>query len=266
MTEDEKQWFEDLHQFMGQYVTIVVDGFYERWNMFPIDLYDAEKSEVIGGLLSRQATLSIELANSPLIWTGHVAPLILRCMTDVQITLAWILDNPEERVKQYILYGLGQEKLFIQYLKDRNPQDAMGIEDQIERMIQYKEQWLNSQRADYLTEVNVGSWSGKSTRDMARECGCENLYRYAYVPFSSVVHNMWPHISQYNMQQCTNPLHKFHKVPGLFDFKSDPDYVYRSAKYVSESYSIFDECYKLTIDTPLPQPWFEQEFQKLLDT
>ena len=70
---------------------------------------DKHVHEAIGGLLARQATLAIELARSPMMWIGNVAPLILRCMTDAYITLAWILDDRGDRAKKYTEYGLGQE-------------------------------------------------------------------------------------------------------------------------------------------------------------
>jgi len=136
--------------FMDKYCSLIIEGFRERWKKWEIEIYDSETYEAIGGLLSRQVTLSISLASAPQIWNGHIAPLILRAMTDVHITLAWILLDPKERAKKYILYGLGQEKLYIEHLKS----EAVEEDNRINLMIEVRESWLNSQRADFLTEVN----------------------------------------------------------------------------------------------------------------
>jgi hypothetical protein len=255
----EKEEINDLLRFMDDYCEIVISGFRERWAKWEIELYNSETYEAIGGLLSRQVTLSVNLAISPTIWNGHIAPLILRSMTDAHITLAWILLDPDQRAKKYILYGLGQEKLYIEHLKNEDQED----DERVKRMIEVRESWLNSQRADFLTEVNVGNWAGLDTRKMATEADCSGLYKFAYTPFSGVAHNMWQHISKYNLIPCKNPLHKYHQVADILKIGSDPDYVYRSAKYVDRSFEAFDEKYKLEITTPMPHDWFVEEFNKL---
>lgn len=251
----------DVMEVMKSYCDVVEAGLNERWDKLPVEIYESETYEAIGGLMARQATLSIELALSPSIWTGHIAPLILRCMTDAHITLAWILVEPAERAKKYILYGLGQEKLQIEHLKA----DADTDDEQIRQLIELKESWLNSQRRDFMTEVNVGNWAGLNTRQMAIESGCEGLYKFAYTPFSGVAHNMWQHVSVYNLKPCANPMHKFHKVATIREVPIDPDYVYRSAKYVDRTYKSIDEKYNLKIGTKMPLEYFVEEFDKLHD-
>ena len=249
----------EIMKVMQSYCDVVRAGMDERWEKLPVEIYDTETYEAIGGLMARQATLTIELAQSPPIWNGHIAPLILRCMTDAHITLAWILNDPQERAKKYILYGLGQEKLQIEHLKT----DADQEDEQIKQLIEMKESWLNSQRRDFMTEVNVGNWSGLDTRKMSQESGCEGLYKFAYTPFSGVAHNMWQHVSIYNLKPCGNPMHKCHKVPTVLEAPLDPDFVYRSAKYVDRTYEAIDEKYDLDIKTPMPLDYFVDEFNKL---
>src|SRR5699024_4678669 len=132
-------------------------------------------------------------------------------MTDAHITLAWILENPKERSREYVRYGLGQEKLFLEYLKNESDSIPEGeIEEQISEMIEARESWMNSQLLEWAIEVNVGSWSGTSVREMASASGCEYLYKFAYVPFSGAAHNMWQHVGVYNVVPCENPMHKNH--------------------------------------------------------
>jgi len=253
---------DEMQRISESYCQIVEAGLQERWDKMPVQLYDSETYEAIGGLLARQATLTIYLALSPSIWNGHIAPLILRSMTDAHITLAWILIDPKERAKKYILYGLGQEKLQIEHL--RAERDKKEDKDTLDELIKAKEAHLNAQRVDFLTEVEIGSWSGHNTRELAQEAGCEDLYKFAYTPFSAVTHNMWQHISIYNLRPCGNPLHKYHRVPAIADMPVDPDYLYRSAKYVNKSYHAVDSKFDLQIETGMPLKYLETEFDKIL--
>ena len=263
MTESPGNWGVNLGKVVEKYIDVVREGLEERWKSIATELYEHEPHEVIGSLLARQATLTIQLASAPQIWNGHIAPLILRCMTDTHITLAWILNDPINRAKRYILYGLGQEKLYIEHLKAGK---ASGEGSEVDQIIQVRENWLNSQRHDALTEVDVGAWSGMNTRDMAEEADCKSLYNYAYLPFSGVVHNMWQHVAIYNLKQCRNPLHKFHRVPTIAEAPFHPDFVYTSSKYVSRSFKAVDEKFALSCKAPYPVDWLFNELEKLSGT
>lgn len=248
-----------ITEFMQSYCEIVKKALDERWNKIPLKVYDSEVYEVIGGLLARQATLSIQLAENPMIWNPHIAPLILRSMTDAHITIAWILsENFEERAKQYILYGLGQEKKLIEHYKNESENNK-----DLEELINFKEKWVEGQRYPFLTEVNLGSWSGSNTRKMAIEADCESLYKFAYEPFSAVAHNMWQHICMFNLKKCSNPLHKKHRVPIIPDIALDEDYVYRSSKYISKSFASFDKKFNLTIETKMPDDWYLENIESV---
>jgi hypothetical protein len=211
----------------------------QRWKHWRIDLSRGEVHEVIGALLTRQVTLATQLAQSPAIWNGHIAPLILRAMADVYIALAWILKEPDARARQFILYGLGQEKLQLEHRKAQLAERELTPEEQL--MIEVSEAWINSQRFAFLTEVNLGSWSGLSTREMADQAGCLDFYNYVYTPFSACAHSMWHHIARYNLTQCSNPLHQYHRIPQALEQELDPHYLYLAAKYLQKAFATFDE-------------------------
>jgi hypothetical protein len=252
----ESRWH-PLDSFIHGYCEVVKSGLRQRWARHKSEIYHNEISEAIGGLAARQTTLAIEIAKNPGIWNGHVAPLLLRTMTDTHITLAWIVADPLARSREYIRYGLGQEKLFIEYLENEADLAPAGeLDERMEEMINARKSWLNSQMMDWAIEVNVGSWSGKSAREMAAEAGCEGLYKFAYVPFSGPTHSMWQHVGIYNMVVCENPLHKNHRVPVVPEPDIDPDYLYRSAKYVSRTFELLTASLALHCDVPLPIKYF----------
>lgn len=215
--------------------------------------YKHKTYEVIGALLARQSTLSIELARNPSIWNPHISPVILRSMTDALITVSWLMkDNYEEKAEGFIKYGLGKEKVLIEHYKAEKTEDD-DFKEQYEQMIQYREDWLNGQRYDFLTEVDTSSsWAGVGTRKMAFESNCESLYKFAYEPYSSASHNTWQHISKFNLKHCSNPLHKKHKIPIVPDISSDINYLFNSAKYLSKTFEAVDNKFDLEVETPDP--------------
>ena len=247
MTDESAIW-DGVSELAENYVRTVRAELSERWSNWDIDLSENEMHEVVGALLARQVTLATQLACSPSAWNGHIAPLVLRSMTDVYINLAWILEDPVQRSRQFILFGLGQEKLDIEHRRQELKREGKSDEDDV--LIKAKENWINQQRYTFLVEVNVGSWSGKPTRILAEESGCLDLFRYAYTPFSAAVHSTWNHVGRYNLTQCSNPLHKYHRIPIDRDFSPDIDYLYRAACYVEKTFQLFDE--KTKNKTSLP--------------
>jgi len=224
-----------------------------RWGKWDIDLSHSEVYEVLGALLARQVTLARQIAECPPIWNGHVAPIILRAMADVYISLAWVLKDPVERSRKFVHYGLGQAKLHLEHRKaeignkEPTPKEKM--------LLDASEAWINSQRFTFLTEVNVGSWSGISTRQMAEEADCIDFYNYVYTPFSACAHSMWHHIARYNLKQCINPLHQYHQVPYDPELPIDPHTLYLGAKYLEKTFSAFDN--KFAIKTGVPSAYKE---------
>jgi hypothetical protein len=258
---------EDIHiellHVINAYIAAVRNEMKIRWESWQIDMSEIEKHEVVGALLARQVTLGTQLASAPPIWNGHTAPILLRSMVDNYINLAWILrEDSLNRSKQFIEYGLGQQKLIIEHRKEE--MKKRGIKDaEDDPSIKALEDWINSQRYTFLTTVNIGQWAGMDTRKMAEEAGCLDLYRFAYAPFSSSVHNQWNHISRYNMIPCTNPLHRYHKIPIDPDLETDIDYFYRAAKYVEKAFKLFDEKMKIKIKAKSSLEQLEANLDKL---
>lgn len=209
-----------------------------RLQTWPSDFAKNEEHEVLGALLARQTTLAIRLAESPSIWTGDVAPIILRAMADVHITVVWIMKDALERSRQFIRYGLGQAKLNLEHRKASI--DPALPDPQHQMFIEALEAWINVQRFTWLTEVNLGSWSGKNVREMAEEAECLDFYNFVYGPFSACSHSTWEHVERYNLQKCQNPLHRLHRVPVVPDAPLDPYYLRLAAKYLRKTLHAFD--------------------------
>lgn len=219
----------------------VHQDFRNRENAWDVDLGKPQERQVLLALLARQATLAIEIVSNPGIWNPNTAPIILRAMADVHITLVWLMQNPEERVPLYVQDGLGSIKLEIAHRKEQLEKGDKQGGDQSKAYIEYLEHWLDSQQLEFLTEVNLGSWSGKSTRVMAQEAGCIDFYNYVFQPFSSAVHSYWSHVGRINVEHCQNPAHNFHLLPVIHSFEPDTHWCRMAGKYFAKTLSSFDE-------------------------
>jgi len=165
--------FEDLLQAIEDRIRRELRG---RCEAYAPDFRMPEVFSALTALLARQAALAIEFVSAPQLWNSHSAPLFLRAMADVHITLSWILLDPNTRARKYIDHGLGQAKLELEHRKSRMESADEDSKEGLKQIIQAGEAWINVQRWHLLVEVNVGAWSGKTTREMAEEAGIIDFY------------------------------------------------------------------------------------------
>ena len=219
-----------------------------RLEAWPPDFAHIHVHEVIGGMLARQATLAKDVARAPVLWTGHSAPILLRAIADAYINTAWLLLDPVERCRNFIMFGLGQAKLELEHrraqigARESTPQEAAILEA--------GERWIDNQRIGWLLDVDLGRWSSLSVRQMAEEANCIDFYNYVYMPFSACAHSMWHHISRYDLRECGNPLHRYHRRPISEASVPDIHYLTLAAKYWSKTISTFDRAHGFVIPGP----------------
>lgn len=252
----------NISAIINSYIESINNDLKKRWNIWEKDLNNKEIYDVIGGIISRQTALTIQFVNSPNIWNGEIAPIFLRSMADNYINLAWILISPKERSKEFILHGLGQMKLNLEHRKKQIESD--GQDANKDKLIEFEENFINSQRYTFLTEVNLGSWSGKSMRAMAQEANCLDFYNYVYQPFSSCVHSTWGHISKYNVIVSDNPLHRFMYKPNIIEFDPDIFYLDLAAKYLAKSISAFDREFEMKFEEDSSYQLLQKELGNIL--
>ena len=219
-----------------------------RLDAWPPDFAQVHVHEVIGAMLARQATLAKDIAQSPALWTGHSAPILLRAMADVYINIAWLLLDPADRCRKFILFGLGQAKLELEHRRAQI--GAREPTPQEQAMLESSESWIDSQRIGSLLDVDLGKWSSLSVRQMATEAECIDFYNYVYTPFSACAHSMWHHNARYNLKKCSNPLHRHHRRPTSESFAPDMHYLTLAAKYWSKTIGTFDRTYSVEVSGP----------------
>lgn len=230
--------FEKTHQIIESFIERALSGLKMRSESMPFDSANEEIYIVATALLARQVTLATQFASAPQIWTGHSAPLFFRPMTDVQITLEWITAEPLSRSKSYIEYGLGQAKLQVEHWKkalENEPQN-----ENLQQGVKNIAEWIDSQHLSALVNVNVGSWSGESTRKIAEEVGILDFYNYAYSPFSNCVHSTWFHIGRYNLRRSESPLHCYRFLPDITECDPNIEELILCSKYLDKTFNFFD--------------------------
>ncbi len=212
-----------------------------RCEEYKPDFQAPEVFSVVTALLTRQATLAIEMASAPQLWNGHSAPLFLRAMTDVHITLSWILLDARTRARQYIDHGLGQAVLALEHRKKEMDSVDTDSKEMLERLISAEEAWINAQKWSFLVDVNIGAWSGKSARQMSEEAGILEFYNHAYTPFTQCAHSTWYHVGRYNSGPSESPLTRQLWIPRILDSSSDIWNLHLAAKYLDKTFDLFDE-------------------------
>lgn len=234
---------EILTDTIQEYISNVQDEFKHLWNIWEVDLSKKEVYEVIGGVIARQMSLAIHFIISTNNWNNEIAPIVLRSMADNYINLAWILKNPDDRVKKFINHGLGQEKLIVEHRRNQATADGINPEDDI--IAKASSAWIDFQQFHFLTVVDLGSWSGQSVYKMAEEADCKDFYNYVYQPFSTAVHNMWNHIGKHNVRMSDNPLHRHLLIPTIPELTISLEYPKLAAKYVDKCLDKFHQHFGL---------------------
>ena len=195
-----------------------------------------EESEIVGAVVGRQGSILQGFAGGgPMNWTAAVAPLFLRPMADITIRCRWMTeDESGKRIRQYMEHGYGEAKGYIEERKKlvERTQDPEQRKMQ-EGAILHDTVWIEHWRSLWSVDVIEGEpGRRRSIGDMARECGKEDLYHWAYATWSAAIHGSWYHVGRYNAAYCDHPLHS-HSVRGTIGERAfDMDYLFRGCKYL----------------------------------
>jgi len=181
-----------------------------------IDLTNTKRFEVLAGLLSRNAQWMMDMACDMGMLISPHYQIVIRCMVETLLRIKWYaLKASDEDFVRFQQFGLGQEKLFVEHLKT---EESRGLWNQeaLEREIEVREGWINSQRLTSFLDVDLGGGpEGKDLRRLAEDIDVLRLHRLFFSPLSSAVHGHWNTIASVNMIPCANELHGLHYLPAV---------------------------------------------------
>jgi hypothetical protein len=164
------------------------------------------RHDVSFGLILYASALALEMT----LGYGHKMAggrIMLRSIMETYITLHYL--KKQDNDKEWLAYredGAGKTKLaFLKNLDAEEKPDFIDI-DRLENLAN-EEMWLE------FRDVNIGAWSKKDLRKLATECGVKDVYDKYYDWASGYAHAQWVCIRDTAFSICSNPLHRFHKIP-----------------------------------------------------
>ncbi len=259
MSDSNKEKF--IYELINSFCDKVKEEVFFIIKKIPINLMEPHVHSVLSALLARQGTLATELCRAVSAWNYHSAPLFIRSMVDVHITIAWLMEEPFDRCLKFVEYGLGQEKLQIEHFKAKLIKEGKDPEEN--EQIQALENNINAQKYTFLLPVELGSWSGKSTRDMAIECGLQDVYNFSFLSFSRCVHSTWNHISRFNSRPSDSALHRYTFVAEMPEFTPDIHQLDTVARRVDETINLFQRYLSLPEDSQIIDKWLDAKLEEL---
>lgn len=238
----------DQLQQLNEAMEAVVEGFtriaQSATKMAKLDLYDVDRDEVLFGLLGRQYRLFKVLAENISLWTADVGTMFHRIMVDTLITLKWLIQQTNSSLfSQFKHFSLGKQKLLqlhVQDLVEQGREDLRHFEEEVTEEI-------NEEIWEALLSIDLGgTFAGLDMRKMAHEVDLREMYNLVYSPASSELHGEWTSLKKFNLVRCSNPLHRFHRLP---HFSSEhflfPRAIVHAGHILSETLSIWLEAYHL---------------------
>jgi len=136
---------------------------------------------------------------------------LLRSLVEVHITLAYLVAKDDAKIwRMYRAHGTGQAKLAFLKLVEREHDDLPKHVD-----VRTLEQLANEDMWQEFVSIDVGQWADLTVRKMADEAGVKDVYDAYYVWPSGFVHGHWGAVRDSVFDICTNPLHRFHRIPRL---------------------------------------------------
>ena len=203
--------------------------------------------EVAECLLARNASIYMELATSPTLWRGTVAPMLLRPMIEVNINLKYIAMDPVERAEKFIAYGLSQGKMFSENFAKEEEEGHEGVwEVLFKEATRIWEEFVEEERKLEDVKVKWGDWEGGNTRKRAQEAGMAGVYRHGWNMFSPCIHGTWQFVGRFNGFR-TSPGGRLKGRITAGEGEWTPHYLYVGAKYLDASIETFDEAFHISI-------------------
>lgn len=204
---------------------------------YKYDLYETLKDEILLGLFSRIVRLFVSYVNDPNLWARDLSGIMLRCIVDTAITFAYLVEKGSlDDFMNFKKYGEGKEKLLMLHLQDSYT-DKKAVNN---KGVDELEIDLGGGFNPELIEIELAGWTKKSSRDFAKLCGFEDLYKLVYDPASSDIHGTWTSLKSSNLVYCTMSLHRYHKMPSFIV----PPLFIQNIKIVHE---LYERCYNLGV-------------------
>jgi hypothetical protein len=181
---------------------------------FPVDLFRPAQHEVLCGMVTRTARSVLAVLDAPHMWCSEHGAGIIRQLAETEIVMTWMDRQDPEVYERYQNYGIGKAKLQRRRMSELAEKFEGNPPALLVQALERAQQRLGGDWGEEFINVSLDStFAGISVRQMALDCGLEDLYRYVYQGASAVTHGEWDPIDDQMMTRCGNPLHRWHRLP-----------------------------------------------------
>lgn len=150
-------------------------------------------NDVLTALCTRQARLTKQLATTPSLWNDHVGLLVLRTITELHITVAWLRRDPTDRAHRFVAGSLHAVQV---ELEERYRELGLRAPTSDERaMLDGQERWIANQEMA-LHSTGVAITPLPPVDRLAEEAGCSDYHRSVYAPFDGYARSLWHHVER----------------------------------------------------------------------
>ncbi|WP_206453341.1 DUF5677 domain-containing protein [Aurantimonas marina] len=158
------------------------------------------------GLVLFATSLYVEI-NSSSIHRLSASRIALRTIVECFINLSYLSKEDNETIwLQFRNYGIGKAKLaFLKNVDEDKTPDFIDVEK--------LEFFANEDYWQEFIDIDLGSWSSKTLRDIAVASSVKDVYDKHYDVLSAFSHGNWLAVRHVVFDTCLNPLHRFHRVP-----------------------------------------------------
>lgn len=173
-----------------------------------LDTYSREKDEVVNGLFFRIFRFYHSFLIDFHFWASDVAEIMYRTILESLIYLEFLAnEDNEELYKEFVKYGIGQEKLFKAHLATMIDEKKIKSTPEI---VNYVNSSSDDEFWDELVSIKLTNFD--NIKKLADRTYLKYDYPLHYQPYSITEHGQWPALKRYYLKRCKNPLHRYHFI------------------------------------------------------
>ena len=206
------------------------------------DLYEPIVSEVLGGLFARVFRFLQTFVLDYHLWAEDLGPVVLRMMRESIFYMRFLArQKGTEPYLEFQKYGMGQLKLYKLQLRKLLEEGKIADSVDLRRFIDSD---CDEEVSDLLLEVRLKNF--EDLRKLSEAVEAKEEYVLRYQPESMIVHGHWPTLKDFYLQECKEPLHRWHlqprfRLPGL-----ERVLVFQALDLCATAYAIWREKVGLT--------------------
>lgn len=207
-----------------------------------VDIYSRHKDEVLNGLFFRVFRFYHSFLISFHFWAADIGEMTYRTMLESVFYLRFLSkEDNEDLYKEFVKYGIGQEKLFKAHLATLLDEKKIESSDEI---IDYVNSSTDDEIWDELISIKLSNFV--NLNKLADKIDSKYEYSVYYQRYSITEHGQWPALKRFYLKRCKNPLHRFHFIGNARLPHLDLNFLISTTGLFYEAYLTWIKAYGLS--------------------